>query len=172
MAMRVSGGSTLTMQAARLLEPRGHTLAAKLRQIYRADRNWRRASPRSEILEIYLALAPYGGNVEGLRAASLAWFGKEPRRLSIGEAALLVALPQAPEARRPDHAPGPRPRRPRPGDRPRAAPPMCSARRRRRRAKAEPIRRCARKDFPNLAAQVSRPDAQGPSGNAHLPSGF
>ena len=104
-ATRVSGGSTLTMQAARLLEPRAtHTLTAKPRQIYRAMELEARFS-KKEILDIYLALAPYGGNIEGLRAASLAWFGKEPRRLSAGEAALLVALPQAPEARRPDHAP-------------------------------------------------------------------
>src|SRR5690606_26037001 len=50
----------------------------------------------------YLTLAPYGGNLEGVRAASLAWFGKEPHRLSVSESALLVALPQSPEARRPD----------------------------------------------------------------------
>ena len=49
-----------------------------------------------------LELAPFGGNLEGVRAASLAYFGREPRRLSLGEAALLVALPQSPEGRRPD----------------------------------------------------------------------
>ena len=54
------------------------------------------------VLDRYLTLAPFGGNLEGVRAASLAYFGKEPRRLSVAEAALLVALPQAPEARRPD----------------------------------------------------------------------
>ena len=57
---------------------------------------------KTEVLSLYLDLAPYGGNIEGVRAASLAYFGKEPRRLSLGEAALLVALPQAPESRRPD----------------------------------------------------------------------
>jgi penicillin-binding protein 1C len=67
---------------------------------------------------LYLSLAPYGGNVEGIRAASLAYFGKEPRRLSLGEAALLVALPQSPEARRPDR----RPEAARAGARPRARP--------------------------------------------------
>ena len=60
---------------------------------------------KAAILGAYLTLAPYGGNLEGVRAASLAWFGKEPRRLSAAEAALLVALPQAPEARRPDRDP-------------------------------------------------------------------
>jgi penicillin-binding protein 1C len=56
------------------------------------------------VLTLYLSLAPYGGNLEGIRAASLAYFGKEPRRLSLGEAALLVALPQSPELRRPDRS--------------------------------------------------------------------
>ena len=92
----VSGASTLTMQAARLLEPRSdRSFFAKARQIYRAYELERRFS-KTQILDIYLALAPYGGNLEGLRAASLAYFGKEPRRLTYSEAALLVALPQAP----------------------------------------------------------------------------
>lgn len=98
----VSGGSTLTMQVARLLEPRQHrTLAAKLKQIVRAVQ-LERVLSKDEILSLYLSLAPYGGNIEGIRAASLAYFGKEPRRLTLGEAALLVALPQSPEKRRPD----------------------------------------------------------------------
>jgi penicillin-binding protein 1C len=98
----ISGGSTLTMQAARLLEPREQrTAAAKLRQIARALEIERRFTKR-EIMDIYLALAPYGGNLEGLRAASVAYFGKEPKRLTTAEQALLVALPQSPEARRPD----------------------------------------------------------------------
>ncbi len=63
-----------------------------------------RALSKDEILALYLDLAPYGGNIEGVRAASLAYFGKEPRRLSLGETALLVALPQSPEARRPDRS--------------------------------------------------------------------
>jgi len=101
----VSGGSTLTMQVARLLEPREHrTMAAKLRQIVRAL-ELERALSKSQILSLYLSLAPYGGNLEGIRAASLAYFGKEPRKLTLGEAALLVALPQSPEQRRPDRYP-------------------------------------------------------------------
>ena len=99
-----SGGSTLTMQVARLLEPRtSRSLAAKLRQIVRAV-EIERALSKDDILSLYLDLAPYGGNIEGIRAASLTYFGKEPRRLSLGEAALLVALPQSPEARRPDRS--------------------------------------------------------------------
>ncbi|MBY0398250.1 MAG: transglycosylase domain-containing protein, partial [Thermoleophilia bacterium] len=98
----VSGGSTLTMQVARLLEPREErTLAAKLRQAVRAVELERRFT-KTQILDLYLTLAPFGGNLEGVRAASLAWFGKEPKRLSTAEAALLVALPQSPETRRPD----------------------------------------------------------------------
>ncbi|MFN3350021.1 penicillin-binding protein 1C [Pseudorhodoplanes sp.] len=98
----VSGASTLTMQVARLLEPRSErTLGAKLRQMVRAIA-LERALSKDEILSLYLSLAPYGGNLEGVRAASLAYFGKEPKRLSRAEAALLVALPQSPEARRPD----------------------------------------------------------------------
>ena len=59
---------------------------------------------KDDILALYLTLAPYGGNLEGIRAASLAYFGKEPRRLTLAESALLVALPQSPEARRPDRS--------------------------------------------------------------------
>lgn len=98
----VSGGSTLTMQVARLLEPRpARSLADKLAEMIRAVQLEQHLS-KQQILDLYLALAPYGGNIEGTRAASLAYFGKEPKRLSTAESALLVALPQAPETRRPD----------------------------------------------------------------------
>ena len=101
----VSGGSTLTMQVARLRED-GSTgrWAGKLRQIRVALALERRLGKR-DILALYLTHAPFGGNLEGLRAASFAWFGKEPRRLTAAQAALLVALPQAPESRRPDRHP-------------------------------------------------------------------
>ena len=100
----VSGGSTLTMQVARL-----HGAARRAHHHRQAASDGARAQlertlTKDEILTLYLSLAPYGGNLEGMRAASLAYFGKEPRRLSLGEAALLVALPQSPEARRPDRA--------------------------------------------------------------------
>jgi penicillin-binding protein 1C len=101
----VSGASTLTMQVARLLDrDRGRSLSLKARQAMRA---WQleRALSKEQILALYLRLAPFGGNIEGVRAASLAYFGKEPAHLSLGEAALLVALPQSPEARRPDRFP-------------------------------------------------------------------
>ncbi|HJE22816.1 MAG TPA: penicillin-binding protein 1C [Methylorubrum populi] len=98
----VSGGSTLSMQVARLVEPRTErSLLAKLRQMIRAVA-LERSLGKAGVLDLYLALAPYGGPVEGIRAASLAYFGREPARLSFAESALLVALPQSPEARRPD----------------------------------------------------------------------
>lgn len=101
----VSGGSTLTMQLVRRLEGRStRSVLGKLRQILIALA-LERDLDKDRILTAYLTLAPYGGNLEGVRAASLAWLGKEPRHLSPGEAALLVALPQAPEARRPDRSP-------------------------------------------------------------------
>lgn len=98
----VSGGSTITMQVARLNErlPTG-SLWAKGSQFLGALA-LERALTKSEILALYLTLAPYGGNIEGIRAASLTWFGHEPKRLTVGEAALLVALPQSPERLRPD----------------------------------------------------------------------
>ncbi|ACF01333.1 penicillin-binding protein 1C [Rhodopseudomonas palustris TIE-1] len=101
----VSGGSTITMQLARLMEPRRQrSLSAKLRQMVRAVELEHRLS-KQQILDLYLALAPYGGNLEGIRAASIAYFGKEPKRLTLAESALLVALPQSPEHRRLDRHP-------------------------------------------------------------------
>src|SRR5438094_1628236 len=101
----VSGGSTITMQLARLIEPRRErSVYAKLRQMVRAVQIERQLS-KDEILDLYLTLAPFGGNLEGIRAASIAYFGKEPKRLSLAEAALLVALPQSPERRRLDRYP-------------------------------------------------------------------
>ncbi|MDQ2066494.1 penicillin-binding protein 1C [Xinfangfangia sp. CPCC 101601] len=100
----VSGGSTLTMQVARLLEE-GTTgeFGGKLRQMRLALALERQLS-KDEILSLYLHLAPFGGNLEGIRAASLSYFGKEPARLTPAESALLIAIPQSPETRRPDRA--------------------------------------------------------------------
>ena len=101
----VSGGSTLTMQVARLLEESGTgKVSGKLRQIRVALALERRLT-KDQILQLYLHLAPYGGNLEGIRAATLSYFGKEPRRLTPAEVALLVAIPQSPERRRPDRNP-------------------------------------------------------------------
>jgi len=98
----VSGGSTLTMQVARLLaERQTRSFSTKYDQIVSAIA-LERIFTKEEILGMYAVRAPFGGNLEGVRAASLTWFGKEPTRLTPAEAALLVALPQSPEGRRPD----------------------------------------------------------------------
>ncbi len=97
----VSGGSTLTMQVARLLEPGQRGIRGKLRQLVAARQLERRYSKKA-ILAMYLTLAPFGGNIEGVRAASIIYFGKEPRELTPAEAALLIVLPQSPETRRPN----------------------------------------------------------------------
>jgi penicillin-binding protein 1C len=96
----VSGASTLTMQVVRLLEKQEPGWLGKLRQAAQAVKLERRLD-KEAILSLYLTLAPFGGNIEGVRAASLLYFGSEPRELSTAQAALLVAIPQAPERRRP-----------------------------------------------------------------------
>jgi penicillin-binding protein 1C len=100
----VSGASTLTMQVVRLLEPHPRSVAAKLGDAAKAVALERRLS-KNEIHGLYLTLAPFGGNLEGVRAASLAYFGKEPAHLSPAECALLVAIPRSPARLRPDRHP-------------------------------------------------------------------
>ena len=97
----VSGGSTLTMQVARMTERRPRTYRAKLAEIARALQLELTFS-KKEILAFYFNLAPYGGNLQGVGAASWLYFGKPPSQLGWAEIALLVALPQSPEQRRPD----------------------------------------------------------------------
>ena len=102
----VSGASSLTMQVARLLERdlRKRSLGAKVRQMLYALRlefHW----SKTDILQAYFTLAPYGGNVEGIKAASMAWLRRPLGELTMAEIGLLVALPQAPERRRPDRNP-------------------------------------------------------------------
>ncbi len=100
----VSGGSTLAMQAARLLAPRPRTLRSKLIELARAVQ-LEMTYGRAGVLDIWLTLAPYGGNLEGVRAGSLAWFGVPATALEPAQAALLVAIPRRPEALRPDRHP-------------------------------------------------------------------
>ena len=100
----VSGGSTLTMQAIRLMEPKPRTLWSKLDQMRKAIAI-ERSHNKDQILSLYLSLAPYGSNIEGVQMASLSWFGKWANELTPAESALLVALPQSPERRRPDRFP-------------------------------------------------------------------
>lgn len=100
----VSGGSTLSMQVARLLDPHPRTLRGKLRQLWRtAQLEWHLS--KDEILTLYLNRAPFGGTLEGVAAASWAYLGKSPKSLSRAEAALLAVLPQAPSRLRPDRHP-------------------------------------------------------------------
>lgn len=91
----VSGGSTITMQLARLCQPAPRTWGAKLREAFRALQLERRYS-KDEILEHYLNLAPFGGNIVGIGAAAWFYCGKLPAQLSLGEAALLSIIPRAP----------------------------------------------------------------------------
>jgi penicillin-binding protein 1C len=100
----VSGGSTLTMQVAKLLDPQPRSLSAKALEAARAVALWRDLRP-DRILGLWLSLAPFGGNLVGVEAASQAYFGKPPGALDAAEAALLVALPRRPEALRPDRHP-------------------------------------------------------------------
>ena len=100
----ISGASTITMQVVRLLEPRPRTLLSKLIEMARAVQLELTFS-KEEILSMYFSLAPFGGNVEGATAASLIYFNKVPARLTVSEAALLVALPQSPTVSRPDRNP-------------------------------------------------------------------
>ncbi|WP_200550171.1 peptidoglycan glycosyltransferase PbpC [Kosakonia sp. LAM2021] len=100
----VSGGSTLTMQVARLLDPHPRTFGGKVRQLWRAlQLEWHLS--KREILTLYLNRAPFGGTLQGVGAASWAYLGKPPAKLSYSEAALLAVLPQAPSRLRPDRWP-------------------------------------------------------------------
>jgi len=97
----VSGASTITMQVARLLKPKARTVGSKLIEILNAFQLEYHYS-KDEILAIYLTLAPYGANVEGVVSASMRYFAKEPHSLTASQSALLVALPKSPEHNRPD----------------------------------------------------------------------
>ncbi|NVJ93535.1 MAG: penicillin-binding protein 1C [Methylocystaceae bacterium] len=100
----ISGGSTLTMQVARLLEPRARTITSKLIEIARSlQLEW--YFTKQEILDMYVTLAPFGGRLEGVNSASLTYFQKKPEHLTIAEAALLTVIPQSPSRLRPDRFP-------------------------------------------------------------------
>ena len=97
----VSGASTITMQLVRQIESRPRTFRSKFVEMLRAVQYEVRLS-KTEIIELYLSHISYGGNIEGVYAASQIYLGKPPLYLTDAEIALLIALPQAPEARRPD----------------------------------------------------------------------
>ena len=100
----VSGASTITMQIARLAEPKPRTVWAKGQEMFRALQLERHFT-KEELLELYVNLTPYGGNVEGIGAASTVYFGKTPAQLSLGEAALLSVLPRSPNSYNPARNP-------------------------------------------------------------------
>ncbi len=100
----VRGGSTITMQIARMMEPKSRTIGSKLVEILRAFQLEMHYS-KAELLQIYFNLVPYGGNIEGVGAATHFYFGKQPARLSLSEAAILAAIPVSPNSFRPDANP-------------------------------------------------------------------
>ena len=155
----VSGGSTLK-HASRASAPWVRTAVPRRASCSRrcARSSLERRFSKDEIIGLYLRLAPFGGNLEGVRAASLAYFGEEPQRLSLAEAALLVALPQAPELRRPDRFPVAA-MRARNRVLAHAAGSQIVAREDARRAMAEPMP-ASRREFPLLAAHLADAEVQ------------
>lgn len=100
----LSGGSTLSMQVARLLDPHERTLPGKLRQLWRtAQLEWHLS--KDQILTLYLNRAPFGGTLQGVAAASWAYLGKVSQQLTHSEAALLAVLPQSAEPFAPRSSP-------------------------------------------------------------------
>ena len=100
----VRGGSTITMQLARLMEPKARNVPNKLIEMFRAIQ-LELAYSKSEILNFYFNMLPYGGNIVGTGAASRLYFNKPQHAISLGEAALLAAIPNSPEGLRPDKFP-------------------------------------------------------------------
>lgn len=97
----VSGASTITMQIARMIERKPRTLKSKIIEMFRAIQLELRFSKR-ELLEIYLNLAPFGGNIEGIASASYSYYNKPPSQLSPLEMVTLLAIPKQPSKLRPD----------------------------------------------------------------------
>ncbi len=94
---RTSGASTITMQVARLLHPRKRTIGSKIIEMFRATQlEW--LYSKKEILRLYLNLAPYGGNMEGIASASHFYFGKTPNHLSLAEITALSVIPNRPNS--------------------------------------------------------------------------
>ncbi|MDD5491966.1 MAG: penicillin-binding protein 1C [bacterium] len=98
------GASTITMQIAKMIEPKPRTIKAKLLEMVRALQLEKKYS-KQELLEMYLNSVPMGGNIEGVGAAAYLYFNKPASQLSLGESALLIALPKSPTANRPDISP-------------------------------------------------------------------
>ena len=92
---RTSGASTITMQVARMLEPKQRTVFSKLIEMFRAVQLELNFS-KKEILQLYLNLVPYGGNIEGVKSAAFIYFGKSPAQLSLAEVTTLTIIPNRP----------------------------------------------------------------------------
>src|SRR5690606_38835180 len=100
----ISGGSTITMQVARLLHPHSRSIPGKLHQIFRAAQlEWH--LDKRQILTLYCNIAPFGGTIEGVQAASFTYLNKPAHPLTHAEAALLAVLPHSPTRYRPDLGP-------------------------------------------------------------------
>lgn len=98
---RVSGASTITMQLARLCEPKKRNYASKISEIFRAFQfEWHYS--KREILEMYLSYLPYGGNIEGVHSASYIFFNRSPKQLSLSQCILLAVIPNRPNSLRLD----------------------------------------------------------------------
>ena len=98
---RVSGASTITMQVARMLEPKGRTYLNKIKEVFRAFQLELHYS-KTEIMEMYLSYLPFGGNIEGVKAASLIYFDRLPQKLSLAQVVLLTVIPNRPNSLRLD----------------------------------------------------------------------
>jgi penicillin-binding protein 1C len=97
---RVSGASTITMQVARMLNRKERTYVAKVKEMLRAMQlEW--TMSKEEILQLYLNLLPYGGNIEGVKSAAVLYLDKNPQQLSIAEIAALSIIPNKPTSLRP-----------------------------------------------------------------------
>ncbi|MBK9453376.1 MAG: penicillin-binding protein 1C [Bacteroidetes bacterium] len=98
---RNSGASTITMQVARMMEPKPRTIWGKIQESFRAFQlEWHHS--KTEILEMYMSYLPYGGNVEGVSAASHIYFDRPPSQLSLSQCVLLTVIPNRPNSLRPD----------------------------------------------------------------------
>lgn len=101
---RISGGSTITMQIARMMEPKPRTVWAKMVEAFRAVQLEMKYS-KSELLEMYLSMVPLGGNIEGLKSASLLYYQTPPERLNIARLFDLILIPRDPNHLQPDRNP-------------------------------------------------------------------
>jgi penicillin-binding protein 1C len=94
---RTSGASTITMQVARMMEPKKRTIWNKIREMFRASQlEW--TYSKDEILQLYFNMVPYGGNIQGVKSASLLYFNKSPDHLSLAEITALSIIPNRPSS--------------------------------------------------------------------------